>query len=164
MKIIFMAHSIERQMVNLVLDALKKEEINKVLLVAFKMNLKLMFHFSKNWRNKMKVFVVYCHPSRESFTYKVKESFIAGLRDAGHEFVVSDLYADGFNPVMSEIEYLREGYYREELAVPEDMATMQREKKEWPVLWQRLMKRQKTLQKPCDSPIWLKVEISEKMV
>lgn len=38
MKIIFMAHSIERQLVSLVLDALKKEEINKVLLVAFKKN------------------------------------------------------------------------------------------------------------------------------
>lgn len=38
MKIIFMAHSIERQQVSLVLDALKKEEINKVLLVTFKKN------------------------------------------------------------------------------------------------------------------------------
>lgn len=69
----------------------------------------------------MNILVVYCHPSTNSFTYKVKELFLKGLRDAGHDFVVSDLYADGFNPVMSESEYLRESYYKEELVVPDDV-------------------------------------------
>ena len=50
----------------------------------------------------MKVFIVYCHPSKNSFTYEVKEAFIKGLESAGHSYEISDLYADGFNPVMSE--------------------------------------------------------------
>ena len=53
----------------------------------------------------MKIFIVYCHPSKNSFTYEVKESFIKGLESAGHSYEISDLYADGFNPVMSEKEY-----------------------------------------------------------
>ena len=54
----------------------------------------------------MNVLVVYCHPSKKSFTYMVKESFIKGLQDAGHAYEISDLYDMGFNPVMSEAEYL----------------------------------------------------------
>ena len=44
----------------------------------------------------MKVLVVYCHPSKNSFTHTVKESFIQGLEAAGHTYEVSDLYAEGF--------------------------------------------------------------------
>ena len=60
----------------------------------------------------MNVLIVYCHPSSNSFTYQVKEAFIKGLESAGHTYILSDLYAQGFNPVMSEKEYLREGFYR----------------------------------------------------
>lgn len=42
----------------------------------------------------MKVFIVYCHPSKNSFTYEVKEAFIKGLESAGHSYEISDLYAD----------------------------------------------------------------------
>ena len=69
----------------------------------------------------MRVFVVYCHPSNNSFTYAIKEAFVKGLEDAGHSYVVSDLYAYGFNPVMSEEEYIREGFYQAEKAIPEDV-------------------------------------------
>lgn len=69
----------------------------------------------------MNVLVVYCHPSNNSFTYTVKESFIKGLKDAGHTYEVSDLYAENFNPVMSESEYIREGFYRLEDSVAEDV-------------------------------------------
>lgn len=69
----------------------------------------------------MKVLIVYCHPSRDSFTNKVKESFIKGLADAGHEYLVSDLYAQGFQPVMTEKEYLREGFYNLEAPIAEDV-------------------------------------------
>lgn len=69
----------------------------------------------------MKVFVVYCHPSTNSFTHTVKESFIKGLEDAGHTYDISDLYAERFNPVMSENEYKREGFYRLEDSVAEDV-------------------------------------------
>lgn len=36
---------------------------------------------------------------------------IKGLESAGHSYEISGLYADGFNPVMSEKEYIREGFY-----------------------------------------------------
>lgn len=73
----------------------------------------------------MRVFVVYCHPSKNSFTHVVKESFIEGLESAGHTYEISDLYADGFNPVMSEAEYLREGFYKENEPLAEDVAREQ---------------------------------------
>lgn len=69
----------------------------------------------------MKVFIVYCHPSNKSFTYTVKDSFIKGLENAGHSYEVSDLYADRFNPVMSEDEYIREGFYQIEKPIAEDV-------------------------------------------
>ena len=74
----------------------------------------------------MKVFVVYCHPSKDSFTYGVKENFIKGLQDAGHEVTVSDLYAMKFNPVISEDEYSREAFYDESKPVPQDVLDEQK--------------------------------------
>ena len=74
----------------------------------------------------MKVLIVYCHPSKNSFTYEVKETFIKGLESAGHTYVISDLYADGFNPVMSENEYIREGFYNMDSPVAEDVLLEQK--------------------------------------
>ena len=68
-------------------------------------NEKSIIFEKKNKGNVMKVLVVYCHPSKNSFTNTIKESFIRGLEDAGHSYEVSDLYAQGFNPIMSESEY-----------------------------------------------------------
>lgn len=73
----------------------------------------------------MNVLIVYCHPSRNSFTHIVKESFIKGLEETGHHYQVSDLYAQGFNPVMSEDEYLREGFYDLQKPVAEDVGKEQ---------------------------------------
>lgn len=69
----------------------------------------------------MNVLVVYCHPSKNSFTHTVKKSFIQGLKAAGHTCEVSDLYAEGFHPVMSETEYLREGFCQLDHPVAEDV-------------------------------------------
>lgn len=69
----------------------------------------------------MNIFVVYCHPSSNSFTFKVKESFVKGVSDAGHTFVISDLYTMGFNPVFSESEYLREAFYDDSKDIGEDI-------------------------------------------
>ena len=73
----------------------------------------------------MKVLVVYCHPSANSFTHMIKESFVKGLSDAGHSYEISDLYSQGFNPIMSEAEYLREGFYRADANVPNDVKAEQ---------------------------------------
>lgn len=69
----------------------------------------------------MKVHIIYCHPSNESFTYQVKESFINGLTKAGHTYEVSDLYRMKFNPVMSEEEYKREAFYCLDKPISEDV-------------------------------------------
>lgn len=69
----------------------------------------------------MQVLVVYCHPSENSFTSIVKNSFMKGLEDAGHTYVISDLYKEGFQPVMSEREYLREGFYRADMSVSQEV-------------------------------------------
>lgn len=74
----------------------------------------------------MNVLIVYCHPSKNSFTHTVKESYVQGLKDAGHQVVISDLYAGGFNPVMSEAEYIREGFYKLEEPVAEDVTEEQK--------------------------------------
>lgn len=74
----------------------------------------------------MKVFVVYCHPCGDSFTAEVCSAFLKGLRDAGHSFEVSDLYAMKFDPVFSEAEYRREAFYRDDMPVPSDIIEEQR--------------------------------------
>jgi len=69
----------------------------------------------------MKVFIVYCHPSDDSFTREVRDSFIAGLESAGHSYILSDLYKMNFITDMSGDEYLREAHYKREMPVPDDV-------------------------------------------
>jgi NAD(P)H dehydrogenase (quinone) len=73
----------------------------------------------------MKIFIVYCHPSEDSLTREVRDSFIAGLESAGHDYILSDLYAMNFSSDMGESEYLREAYYRRELPLPDDVKAEQ---------------------------------------
>ena len=72
-------------------------------------------------KTSMKVLVVFCHPSKNSFTNTIKEAFINGLEAAGHSYEVSDLYADKFNPIMSEEEYIREGFYQLNKPIKDDV-------------------------------------------
>ncbi len=74
----------------------------------------------------MKVLIIYCHPSKDSFTYKIMEQFIRGLEDSGHSYMISDLYEMNFCESLSEQEYLREGFYRGERKVPQDVSEEQR--------------------------------------
>lgn len=48
----------------------------------------------------MKVLIVYAHPNSSSFNRAVLEVVENGLRAAGHEIKVKDLYAEGFNPLL----------------------------------------------------------------
>jgi NAD(P)H dehydrogenase (quinone) len=50
----------------------------------------------------LNVFIVYAHPSEDSFTRHIRDSFIAGLESAGHGYVLSDLYKMNFVTDMSE--------------------------------------------------------------
>lgn len=69
----------------------------------------------------MHIFIVYAHPSEDSFTYHVKEEFIRGLSRAGHTYEISDLYSMGFISDMNESEYYRESNYCCALPVPNDV-------------------------------------------
>jgi NAD(P)H dehydrogenase (quinone) len=50
----------------------------------------------------MRVFYLYCHPLPESFHAGIRHEALAGLRAGGHEVDLCDLYAEGFDPVLSE--------------------------------------------------------------
>lgn len=69
----------------------------------------------------MHIFIVYAHPSKDSFTKVVCEEFIKGLESARNTYEISDLYEMRFNSEMSEKEYYREANYRLDLPVPVDV-------------------------------------------
>lgn len=50
----------------------------------------------------MNVLIVYAHPEPKSFNGAMKDLAVETLAAAGHEVVVSDLYAMGFNPVAGQ--------------------------------------------------------------
>jgi NAD(P)H dehydrogenase (quinone) len=73
----------------------------------------------------MNVHIVYAHPSAQSLTHEVLESFIRGLEDAGHAHTLSNLYEMDFNATLSLAEYEREHNYREGDPVPADVVAEQ---------------------------------------
>lgn len=73
----------------------------------------------------MKAFIVYCHPSEDSFTKAMCDAFIKGVTDSGNEYILSDLYKMNFKTDMSEAEYLRDAYYKTVPNVAEDVRVEQ---------------------------------------
>ncbi|WP_417672213.1 NAD(P)H-dependent oxidoreductase [Roseibium sp.] len=59
----------------------------------------------------MRTLVVYCHPCPESFNAGVLAAVTETLAAGGHDVRVRDLYAEGFDPLMSADE--RRGYHDE---------------------------------------------------
>jgi NAD(P)H dehydrogenase (quinone) len=55
----------------------------------------------------MKALVVYCHPKDGSFNAAVRDLVLAKLRAAGAEVRLADLYARGFQPVLTTPEWER---------------------------------------------------------
>ncbi len=53
----------------------------------------------------MRALVVYCHPSEGSFNAAVRDLVLAKLREAGAEVRLNDLYARGFQPVLTPTEW-----------------------------------------------------------
>ncbi|MCX8998384.1 NAD(P)H-dependent oxidoreductase [Rhizobiaceae bacterium BDR2-2] len=49
----------------------------------------------------MKVHVIFAHPLRDSLAARLHEVVVESLKAAGHEVDDLDLYADGFDPVLS---------------------------------------------------------------
>ena len=50
----------------------------------------------------MRILYLYCHPLPESFHAAIRDEALAGLQAAGHEIDLLDLYAEKFDPVLSE--------------------------------------------------------------
>jgi putative NADPH-quinone reductase len=52
----------------------------------------------------MRVLVIYAHPLADSFAAALHQTIVAALRRRGHEVDDCDLYAEGFDPVLSAAE------------------------------------------------------------
>lgn len=52
----------------------------------------------------MRVHYLYCHPLPKSFHAAIRQEAVRGLEAAGHEVDMLDLYAEGFDPVLSAEE------------------------------------------------------------
>ena len=50
----------------------------------------------------MKILYIYCHPLPESFHAAIRVEALAGLKAGGHEVDLFDLYAEKFDPVLTE--------------------------------------------------------------
>jgi putative NADPH-quinone reductase len=57
----------------------------------------------------VRVLVLYAHPVPDSFASALHQTVLDGLTAAGHDIDDCDLYAEGFDPVLSEAE--RRGYH-----------------------------------------------------
>jgi NAD(P)H dehydrogenase (quinone) len=73
----------------------------------------------------MHTYIVFAHPSHESFTYAVLQSFVTGLRETAHTFEMGDLYAMGFQTDMDLPQYQREMSFDPARPVPPDVAAEQ---------------------------------------
>ena len=72
------------------------------------------------------MFIVYCHPSEDSFTKAMCDAFIEGVTDSGNEYILSDLYKMNFKSDMTEEEYLRDAYYKTASSVSADVLSEQK--------------------------------------
>ena len=55
----------------------------------------------------MRTLVVHCHPNPASFTAAARDRAVAALEARGDDVRVTDLYASGFDPVLSAVERRR---------------------------------------------------------
>lgn len=53
----------------------------------------------------MNALIVYAHPEPTSFNAALKDAAVEAIRAAGHQAEVSDLYAEGFNPVAGRHDF-----------------------------------------------------------
>ncbi len=49
----------------------------------------------------MRILYLYCHPLEESFHAAIRREAVAALEAKGHEVDLCDLYAEGFDPVLT---------------------------------------------------------------
>jgi NAD(P)H dehydrogenase (quinone) len=49
----------------------------------------------------MKWYILLAHPNSGSFNHAVCKAFVGGLKQAGADYEINDLYASGFNPLLA---------------------------------------------------------------
>lgn len=69
----------------------------------------------------MNVLIVYCHPSKKSYTYQILGKLENTLKNRNIKYQISDLYEMDFRSEMSEQEYMREGLLDFDLPIPPDV-------------------------------------------
>lgn len=69
----------------------------------------------------MNILVVYCHPSKKSFTFEIFSKLLEGLKKSNHQITISDLYEMDFQSDMNESEYEREGFAQVDQELPKDI-------------------------------------------
>jgi NAD(P)H dehydrogenase (quinone) len=57
----------------------------------------------------MNILIILAHPDRESFNFAIANTCMQGLKKNGHSFIFHDLYQEGFNPVIDNIEIPKNG-------------------------------------------------------
>jgi NAD(P)H dehydrogenase (quinone) len=53
----------------------------------------------------MKVLIIFAHPNPRSFTKAVLDNFIRGIKEAGHQYEIIDLYKIKFNPIFQDMDF-----------------------------------------------------------
>ncbi len=53
----------------------------------------------------MKVLIIFAHPNPMSFTKAILDNFVEGLKEAGHQYEILDLYKEKFNPIFQDMDF-----------------------------------------------------------
>jgi NAD(P)H dehydrogenase (quinone) len=73
----------------------------------------------------MHVYIVFAHPSKDSFNREVLDTFAKGLSDASHTYAIGDLYRMDIEPEMGLEQYHREVGLDPNAPVPDDVRAEQ---------------------------------------
>jgi len=74
----------------------------------------------------MHVYILFAHPSKESFSNSVLAAFVRGLEDAGHTYEIGDLYEMEFESEMDADQYHREVGLDPTAPLPDDVQEEQK--------------------------------------
>ena len=53
----------------------------------------------------MNVLIIFAHPNPMSFTKAILDNFVKGIKEAGHQYEIIDLYKIKFNPIFQDMDF-----------------------------------------------------------